>query len=198
MKDKDPFLLYTSYHGCWWPGATRNQDISSYGNGFVLLFRIFYCQHCFDESTLNHSKFKMCKYMSKSTHFYPKVSIPKVPMRTTYGSLSSNLAPVPLTIFRWTSKLYQIMMCYGLKYTLTITTEFCTCHDSVTVVTCAKFRCDWVSMFKLQHFIFWSNFKFERNTVSGTGTWTLPYLCHCDALGGIIIGTWLYHPMEKW
>ena len=56
------------------------------------------------------------------------------------------LAPVPLTIFRSNSKFDQNLLCSGLKCTLPITTEFCTRHDSVTVVTCAKFRCDRLSI----------------------------------------------------
>ena len=35
----------------------------------------------------------------------------------------------------------------GLKCSLPITTKFCTRHDSVTVVTCAKFSCDRLSVF---------------------------------------------------
>ena len=59
-------------------------------------------------------------------------------------------APVPLTIFRSNSKFDQNLKCPGLKYTLPITTKFCTRHDSVTVVTCAKFRCDWLSLFEIR------------------------------------------------
>ena len=57
------------------------------------------------------------------------------------------LATVPLTIFRSNSKFDQILQCSGLKCTLPITTKFCTRHDSVTVVTCAKFLCDWYGIF---------------------------------------------------
>ena len=52
------------------------------------------------------------------------------------------LAPVPLTGFRSNSKFDQILECSGLKYAQLITTTFRTRHDNVTVVTCAKFRCD--------------------------------------------------------
>ena len=38
----------------------------------------------------------------------------------------------------------QNLQCSGLKCILLITTKFCTRHDSVTVVTCAKFLCDWL------------------------------------------------------
>ena len=31
LEDKDKFILYSQYHGCWWPGAARSQDISSNG-----------------------------------------------------------------------------------------------------------------------------------------------------------------------
>ena len=56
------------------------------------------------------------------------------------------VAPVPLTIFRLNSKFNQNRLCSGLKCTLPITTKFCTCHDSVTVVACAKFCCDWIGL----------------------------------------------------
>ena len=55
--------------------------------------------------------------------------------------------PVPLTIFRSNSKFHQNLQCSGLKWTGSITTKFCTHHDSMTVVKCAKFRCDRLSIF---------------------------------------------------
>ena len=68
-------------------------------------------------------------------------------------------APVPLTIFRSNSKFDQNLPCSGFKCTRPITTTFCTRHDSVTVVTCAKFRCDPIAVigwacFQLEHFNF--------------------------------------------
>ena len=56
------------------------------------------------------------------------------------------MAPVPLTIFRSNSKLDQNLECSSLKCTQPITTKFYTHHDNVTVVTCAKFRCDWLCL----------------------------------------------------
>ena len=58
------------------------------------------------------------------------------------------LAPVPLTIFRSNSNYGQNLLCSGLKCTPPIKTKFFTRHDSVTVVTCAKFCCDWLHIFK--------------------------------------------------
>ena len=57
-------------------------------------------------------------------------------------------APVPLTIFRSNSKFDQNLQYSSLKCTLPTTTKFCTRHDSVTVVTCAKFRCDRLNIFE--------------------------------------------------
>ena len=51
-------------------------------------------------------------------------------------------APVPLTVFQSNSKFDQNFECCCSKHVQSISTEFCTCHDSVTVVTCAKFCCD--------------------------------------------------------
>ena len=41
-----------------------------------------------------------------------------------------------------THGIWSNLKCPSLKYTQLITMKFRTCHDSVTVVTCAKFRCD--------------------------------------------------------
>ena len=53
-----------------------------------------------------------------------------------------NQAPVPLSIFRSNSKFDENSERYSFEYTRPITTIFCTRHDSDTVVTCAKYRCD--------------------------------------------------------
>ena len=57
------------------------------------------------------------------------------------GSLHG-LATVPLTTFQSNLKFDQNLQCSGLKCTLPITTKFCTRHDIVTVVKCAKFCFD--------------------------------------------------------
>ena len=62
------------------------------------------------------------------------------------------LAPVPLSIFRSNSKFDEISKHSSVKYTRPITTIFCTRHDSVTVVTCAKYRCDQSSIFETRAF----------------------------------------------
>ena len=56
-------------------------------------------------------------------------------------------APIPLTIYRPNSKFDQNVPCSGLKCTLPISTKFCTYHDSVTAVMCAKFLCDRLDIF---------------------------------------------------
>ena len=66
----------------------------------------------------------------------------------SFNFVKLNQAPVPLTRFRSNSKFDHIWQCSGFKCALPITTKFCTCYDSVTVVTCAKFRCDWLSIFQ--------------------------------------------------
>ena len=82
-------------------------------------------------------------------------------------------APVPLSIFRSNSKFDQNWKDSSLKYTWPITKIFCTRHDSVTVVTCAKYLCmrNFVVIgrehFKPKHCKIWSNFEFDRNIVSG-------------------------------
>ena len=71
----------------------------------------------------------------------------------------TNQAFVPLTIFRSNSKFDQKLSCSGSKCTLPITTKFCTRHDSVTVVTCAKFRCDRLYMFQTRALQFFIEFR---------------------------------------
>ena len=64
------------------------------------------------------------------------------------------LAPVPLTVFRPNSKFNDISQCSCSSYIGPTTSKFCTRHNSNTVVMCAKFLCDQLSMFKQEHFKF--------------------------------------------
>ena len=66
---------------------------------------------------------------------------------------SHHLAPVPLSIFRSNSKFDENSERYSFEYTRPITTIFCTRHDSDTVVTCAKYRCDRPRIFYTR--VFW-------------------------------------------
>ena len=54
----------------------------------------------------------------------------------------SVMAPVPLSILRSNSKFDENSECSSFEYTRPITTICCTRHDSGTVVTGAKYRCD--------------------------------------------------------
>ena len=78
-----------------------------------------------------------------------------------YGRQFQNgvLAPVPLSIFRSNSKFDENSKHSNVKYTLPITTIFCTCHDSVTVVTCAKYRCDRSRIFETRAFWIFIEFR---------------------------------------
>ena len=55
------------------------------------------------------------------------------------------LPPIPINVFRSNSKFDKNLLCSGLKYAQLISMKFCTHHDSYTVVTCAKFHCDWLN-----------------------------------------------------
>ena len=68
-------------------------------------------------------------------------------------------APVPLSIFRSNSKFDENSKHFSVKYTRPITTIFCTRHDSVTVVTCAKYCCDRSNIFETR--AFWIFIKFR-------------------------------------
>ena len=71
------------------------------------------------------------------------------------------LAPVPLSIFRSNSKFDENSKHSSVKYTRPTTTIFCTRHDSVTVVTCAKYRCDRLSIFETRAFWIFIEFRFR-------------------------------------
>ena len=67
---------------------------------------------------------------------------------TRFWFTHRGLAPVPLSIFRSNSKFDENSKHSSVKYTRPITTICCTHHDSVTVVTCTKYRCDRSSIFE--------------------------------------------------
>ena len=68
-------------------------------------------------------------------------------------------APVPLSIFRSNSKFDENSKHSSVKYTRPITTIFCTRHDNVTVVTCAKYRYDRSSIFETRAFWIFIEFR---------------------------------------
>ena len=74
-------------------------------------------------------------------------------------SAKSALAPVPLSIFRSNSKFDENSERSSFKYIRPITTIFCTRHDSDTVVTCAKYRCDRPRIFYTR--VFWIFIEFR-------------------------------------
>ena len=80
----------------------------------------------------------------------------------TYGQQFYRLrhqAPVPLSIFRSNSKFDENSKHSSVKYTRPITTMFCTRHDSVTVVTCATYRCDRSNIFETRAFWIFIEFR---------------------------------------
>ena len=105
---------------------------------------------------LNFPPAMYCQKPSVENTSLPKICKEPVKRRSVWSvfsayrriCLTAHLAPVPLTIFRSNSKFDQNLQCSSLKCTLPTTKKFCTCHDSVTVVTCAKFRCERLSRFE--------------------------------------------------
>ena len=79
---------------------------------------------------------------------------PGVPDKSSRG-----LAPVPLSIIRSNSKFDENSERFSVEYTRPISTIFCTRHDSGTVVTCAKYRCDRPRMFYTG--VFWIFIEFR-------------------------------------
>ena len=100
-------------------------------------------QHWFSGSSILLSCTKWWHFMMCCRKRWPIMRV----LQVARGEGWTHLLPVPLTILRLNSKFDQILQCSGLKCTLLITTKFCTCQDSVTVVTCAKFCCDRLSIF---------------------------------------------------
>ena len=91
-----------------------------------------------------------CIFVNEKFCISIKISLKFVPK----GPIDNNaaLAPVPLSIFQSNSKFDENSKHSSVKYTRPITTIFCTRHDSVTVVTCAKYRCDRSSIFETRAF----------------------------------------------
>ena len=79
------------------------------------------------------------------------------------------LAPVPLSIFRSNSKFDENSKHSSVQYTRPITTIFCTRHDSVTVVTCAKYRCDRSSIFETRAFWIFIEFRIRSKYAQWDG-----------------------------
>ena len=67
--------------------------------------------------------------------------------------------PVPLSIFGSNSKFDENSKHSSVTYTQPITTTFCTRHDSVTVVKCAKYRCNRSSIFETRAFWIFIEFR---------------------------------------
>ena len=92
------------------------------------------------------------------------------------------LEPVRLGILRSNSKFNQISSALVSRCTLPITTKFFTRHGIVTVVTCAKFRCDRYTILStraLQIVIeFRIRSKYRTGALSLVET-AIPYVCLC-------------------
>ena len=113
----------------------------------------------------------------------------------TFGYIiTSLLAPVPLSIFRSNSKFDENSKHSSVNYTRPITTIFCTRHDNVTVVTCAKCRCDRSIIFGTR--AFWIFIEF-RIMLSGKGAWSMRcnWPCSRDAIYLFLL-TWLPWEIE--
>ena len=94
-----------------------------------------------------------------STKDCMKSKVRKTWVSTCLTVPAGGLAPVPLNIFRSNSKFDENSERSSFKYTRPITTIFCTRHDSITVVTCAKYRCDWSNQFETRAFWIFIEFR---------------------------------------
>ena len=67
----------------------------------------------------------------------PAISLPLMSLSTDYV-----LGAIPTLIRHSQFSFEVILYCCNLVIDNQITTDFCTCHDSIAVVSCAKFCCD--------------------------------------------------------
>ena len=109
-------------------------------------------RHFADDSAFDCFFFSRFKYHGNLFPVHNKVALAEV----WFGV---EQAPVPLSIFRSNSKFDENSERYSFEYTRPITTKFCTRHDSDTVVTCAKYRCDRPRIFYTK--VFWIFIEFR-------------------------------------
>ena len=84
-----------------------------------------------------------CDASSILCSFSIKVFAPSGTLTLTCISYKVILWPILPTIFFTTIQISMKMsFCSYLNSAIAIVTKFCTCHDSTTVVACAKFGCD--------------------------------------------------------
>ena len=68
-----------------------------------------------------------------------------IPMQGSYWSPGTH----PTNDIAIEFEIFPNFAIYSCSYYIQpITMKFCTCHDSLTVVTCAKSRCDWLTAFQ--------------------------------------------------
>ena len=134
-------------------------DVSSGGDDFLGRF------HIAIESVVHHDG-PAPSYDSTSSAAWKPTSQDKWDRcrlhgcRLSCGSIPlSELAPVPLSIFRSNSKFDENSERSSFEYTRPITKIFCTRHDSDTVVACAKYRCDRPRIFYTR--VFWIFIEFR-------------------------------------
>ena len=104
-----------------------------------------------EKSSSIHSNKQQTKVKQKQKNKSPEVKTEPIVIQYQ--------APVPLSIFRSNSKFDENSKHSSVQYTRPITTIFCTRHDSVTVVTCAKYRCDRSSIFETRAFWIFIEFR---------------------------------------
>ena len=111
-----------------------------------------------EKNSLMFNIVKFIRFVYNNTPKPPLSNRLRIMKNMTYQRCIGYLAPVPLSIFRSNSKFDENSKHSGVKYTRPITT-ICTRHDSVTVVTCAKYRCDRSSIFETR--VFWIFIEFR-------------------------------------
>ena len=133
----------------WKPGGSFNIKMTSYQ---------YRKSNCGDK-TLLRASYLHNGIFYRSWHLYIE-SGPSFWQRSPHLAVDNHhLAPVPLSIFRSNSKFDENSECSSFEYTRPITTIFCTRHDSDTVVTCAKYRCDRPRVFYTR--VFWIFIEFR-------------------------------------
>ena len=99
MEAKEPIILHTQNHGCWWPGDAFSQGISSHGIGLVLLE-----YHSFNTRRCNPGKCYLLVKKIQMKYICEKVSIRCVDglvLIDCWSSAETVIVTWTINVFMW-------------------------------------------------------------------------------------------------
>ena len=141
-----------------WLATKKAAALISFWKAFVIYnsFSLYLNSAFYMWSRIHHSVSAFCLSGMANCHVCKHGLVFNVLLRV---ATACYLAPVPLSIFRSNSKFDENSERSSFNYIRPITTIFCTRHDSDTVVTCAKYRCDRPRIFYTR--VFWIFIEFR-------------------------------------